>query len=74
VFWRVQIPPAGWEEALDSKRVHSRPAERIWQAAEVPVMPVPMIAMRFFGAWVAILVRFCSVTCLGRFQADWTHG
>lgn len=49
MFWRAQIPPAGWEEGFDSKRVHSRPAERIWQAAEVPVMPVPMMAMRFFG-------------------------
>ena len=51
-------------EELDSKRVTSRPAERIWQAAEVPVMPVPIIAMRFLGGlllgggggkWVGIL-------------------
>ena len=49
-------------EGLDSKRVTSRPAERIWQAAEVPVMPVPMIAIRFFGTgllggeWAVVLV------------------
>ena len=47
---------------MDSKRVASRPAERIWQAAEVPVMPVPMIAIRFFGTgllggeWAVVLV------------------
>ena len=51
------MPPAGCEEGLDSKRVHSRPAERIWQAAEVPVMPVPMMAMRFLGVWAGVLVR-----------------
>ena len=53
-------------EGLDSKRVTSRPAERIWQAAEVPVMPVPIIAIRFLGdrllggggKWVGILFEF----------------
>jgi hypothetical protein len=50
VFCRVQIPPMeALGEGLDSKRVTSSPAEMIWQAAEVPVMPVPIIAMRFLG-------------------------
>ena len=69
-------------EGLDSKRVASRPAERIWQAAEVPVMPVPIIAMRFLGdrllggKWVGILFEFLFN---GLFQIrfvlrKWTYG